>query len=137
MQKTNLFKYYQKWECKKILRNIQRKNRRSKKGKQFQILTISITYINRLLIKSRLISIDLQKSSNKWDTDQSWLVKGYDSGLTEENIWPSDTGRSEELEPRPPVPANRRQCMINARPNSDRVPKSTNRSERGPLTNHR
>ena len=51
---------------------------------------------------SRLTSVE----SRRTDDTCQWSIKSYDSGLTEEDIYPSNTGRNEE-EPRPPVPANK------------------------------
>ena len=51
---------------------------------------------------SRLTSVE----SRRTDDTCQWSIKSYDSGLTEEDICPSNTGRNEE-EPRPPVPANK------------------------------
>ena len=50
----------------------------------------------------RLTSVE-----NRWIDDTCQLsIKSYDSGLTEEDICPSNTGRNEE-DPRPPVLANK------------------------------
>ena len=85
---------------------------------------------------------DLHQSTYKKRQASDILTSRDQSSVTtaasQKNNCLSDTGRNEELprEPRPPVSTNK-DNRINARPNFDRVPKSTNRSERGPLTDHR